>query len=471
MQCQHLRSWQRNISEEDKNMKIIIVGLGKVGQTLAAELSKEGNDITVIDNREEIVQEFASQYDLMGVVGNGASYLTQKDAEIEATDILIAVTDSDELNLLCCLIAKKAGNCHTIARVRNPEYGAEISFIKEELGLAMVINPELAAASEIARSLQFPSAIDVDSFAKSRVDLLKFRVPQDSVLNNLRLSALSSKVKGNVLICAVERGDEVIIPDGDFVIQPRDLVTIVAGSADANTFFKQVGITSNQIKNMMIIGGSDTAYYLAKKLIAAGIKVKIIEKDMKRCEALCELLPKATVVYGDGTDKELLLEEGLDHYESLAALTNIDEENILLSLYGKKIGNLKAVTKINRITFDEVIRDMDLDTVVHPKHITSEHIIRYVRSMQNSIGSNVETLHKIIDGKAEALEFVIRKQSRATAQPLADLKIKKGILVASITRKGKLIIPRGSDQMQNGDTVIVITHHNGLNDIDDILEK
>lgn len=452
-------------------MKIIIVGLGKVGQTLAAELSKEGNDITVIDNREQIVQEFASQYDLMGVVGNGASYLTQRDAEIEATDILIAVTDSDELNLLCCLIAKKAGNCHTIARVRNPEYSAEIGFIKEELGLAMVINPELAAASEIARSLQFPSAIDVDSFAKSRVDLLKFRVPSDSILNDLRLAELSTKVKGNVLICAVERGDEVIIPDGDFVIKPRDLVTIVAGSVDANAFFRQVGITSNQIKNMMIIGGSDTAYYLAKKLIATGIKVKIIEKDMKRCEALCELLPKATVVYGDGTDKELLLEEGLGRYESLAALTNIDEENILLSLYAKKVGNMKAVTKINRITFDEVIRDMDLDTVVHPKNITSEHIIRYVRSMKNSIGSNVETLHKIIDGKAEALEFVIRDHSRATNQPLLDLKIKKGILVACITRKGKVIIPRGSDQMQPGDTVIIVTHHSGLNDIEDILEK
>lgn len=452
-------------------MKIIIVGLGKVGQTLAAELSKEGNDITVIDNREEIVQEFVGQYDLMGVVGNGASYLTQRDAEIEATDILIAVTNSDELNLLCCLIAKKAGNCHTIARVRNPEYSAEIGFIKEELGLAMVINPEQEAASEIARSLQFPSAIDVDSFAKSRVDLLKFRVPQDSVLNNLRLADLSSKVKGNVLICAVERGDEVVIPDGNFVIQSRDLVTIVAGSADANAFFKQVGIPSNQIKNMMIIGGSDTAYYLAKKLIATGIKVKIIEKDIKRCEALCELLPKATVVYGDGTDKELLLEEGLKRYESLAALTNIDEENILLSLYGKKVGNMKAVTKINRITFDEVIRDMDLDTVVHPKHITSEHIIRYVRSMKNSIGSNVETLHKIIDGKAEALEFVIRDHSRATGKPLLDLKIKKGILVACITRRGKVIIPRGSDQMQAGDTVIVVTHHSGLNDIEDILEK
>ena len=452
-------------------MKIIIVGLGKVGQNLAAELSKEGNDITVIDSREEVVQEIAGQYDVMGIVGNGANYSTQMDAEIEDTDLLIAVTGSDELNLLCCLIAKKAGNCHTIARVRNPEYSTEVNFIKEELGLAMVINPELAAASEIARSLQFPSAIDVDSFAKSRVELLKFRVPEHSVLNNLRLADLGSKVRGNVLICAVERGEDVVIPDGNFVLRDKDLVTIVAGSADANAFFRQVGIISNQIKNIMIIGGSDTAYYLAKKLIATGIKVKIVEKNMKRCEALCELLPKATVVYGDGTDKELLLEEGLEKYESLAALTNIDEENILLSLYAKKAGKMKTVTKVNRITFDEVIREMDLDTIIHPKNITSEHIIRYVRSMKNSIGSNVETLHKIIDGKAEALEFAIRDHSRVTSLPLLELKIKKGILVACITRKGKLIIPRGSDQMRVGDTVIIVTQHKGLNDIEDILAK
>lgn len=452
-------------------MKIIIVGLGKVGQNLAAELSKEGNDITVIDHNEETVQEFASQYDLMGIVGNGASYSTQMEAEIADTDLLIAVTGSDEMNLLCCLIAKKAGNCHTIARVRNPEYGTEISFIKEELGLAMVINPELAAAGEIARSLQFPSAIDVDSFAKSRVNLLKFRVPEDSILDHLRLADLSSRIRSNVLICAVERGEDVIIPDGNFVIRAKDLVTIVAESADANAFFRQVGIISNQVKNIMIVGGSDIAYYLAKKLLDTGIKVKIVEKNMKRCEALCELLPRATIVYGDGTDKEILLEEGLEKYESVAALTNIDEENILLSLYAKKVGGMKVVTKINRIAFDEVIREMDLDTIIHPKNITSEHIIRYVRSMKNSMGSNVETLHKIIDNKAEALEFVIRDHSRVTDLPLLELKIKKGILVACISRRGKVIIPRGSDQMLVGDTVIIVTRHKGLNDIEDILEK
>lgn len=452
-------------------MKIIIVGLGKVGQTLAEELSKEGNDITVIDEREEIVQECSGQFDIMGVVGNGASYSTLKEAEIEGADLMIAVTNSDELNLLCCLIAKKAGNCHTIARVRNPEYSTEINFIKEELGLAMVINSEFAAAREIARILKFPSAIDVDTFAKGRVDILKFRVPENSVLSDVRIADLPPKIRGNILICAVERGEELIIPDGNFVIRSKDLVSIVGGVADANEFFRQVGIVYNRVKNIMIVGGSDIAYYLAKMLIAAGIRVKIVEKNMKRCEALSDLLPKATIVYGDGTDKELLLEEGLARYESFAALTNIDEENILLSLYAKKVGKMKMVTKINRIAFDEVIRELDLDTVIHPKDITSENIIRYVRCMKNTIGSNVETLHKIINNKAEALEFIIRDKSRVTDIPLLELKIKKGILVACINRSGKIIIPRGSDMMQVGDTVIIVTRLNGLKDIEDILAK
>lgn len=452
-------------------MKIIIVGLGKVGQTLAAELSRENNDITVIDNKEAVVQDFSSQFDIMGVVGNGSTYSVQMEAGIEAADLLIAVTGSDELNLLCCLIAKKAGNCHTIARVRNPEYSTELNFIKEELGLAMVINPELAAAGEIARVLKFPSAIDVDAFPKSRVALLKFRVPERSILDNIRLADLSSKTKGDILICAVERGEELIIPDGNTVLQARDRISIVGTTADANDFFRQVGIVTNQVKSVMIVGGGTIAYYLARTLLTSGIRVKLVEKDLKRCEKLCELLPKATIVCGDGTDRDLLREEGLGRYEGFAALTNIDEENILLSLYAKKVGRMKLITKINRITFDEVIQELDLDTVIHPKNITSEHIIRYVRSMKNSLGSNVETLHRIINNKAEALEFVIREKSRVTDVPLQELRIRKGILVASINRKGKIIIPRGLDSIRKGDTVVIITQLTGLNDIDDILAK
>lgn len=452
-------------------MKIIIVGLGKVGQTLAAELSKEKNDITVIDHVEKKVEEFTAKYDLMGIVGNGATYSTQMEAGIEEADLLIAVTASDELNLLCCLIAKKAGNCHTIARVRTPDYSAEIDFIKEELGLAMVINPEFAAAREIARILKFPSAIDVDSFVKSRVDLLKFRVKEKSVLDGMKISDMPSKMGGNILICGIERGEEVIIPDGNSILQARDLVTIVATANDANKFFKEAGIVANQARSIMIVGGGSIAYYVAKMLLTAGVKVKLVEKDLERCEKLCDLLPKATIVHGDGTNKELLLEEGLEQYDSFAALTNIDEENILLSLFAKKVSNAKLITKINRIAFDEVIRELDLDTVIHPKDITSEHIIRYVRSMKNSLGSNVETLHKIINNKVEALEFIIRDKSKVTDIPLQKLRIQKGILIASISRNGQVIVPRGNDVLQVGDSVIVTTLRSGLEDIDDILIK
>ncbi|MCD7956590.1 MAG: Trk system potassium transporter TrkA [Lachnospiraceae bacterium] len=451
-------------------MKIIIIGLGKVGMALAAELCDEENDVTVIDKKEELVEDATGQYDLMGVTGNGASHSTQVEAGVETADLLIAVTGSDEINLLCCLMVKDGGKCHSIARVRNPEYHSESAYIRDKFHLSLIINPDMVAALELARNLRFPSAIDVDSFVKNRVDILKFRVREDSVLDGLRIADLSNKVHENILICAIERGKDLIIPDGNTVLQGKDQIAIVAGGYDANQFFRQVGIVSNQVKNIMIVGGSPMAYYLAKMLGAVGMRVKIIEKDYGRCEELSEMLPKATIVHGDGTDKELLSEEGIEDFECFAALTNIDEENILVSLYAKKTGGQKKIiTKINRIAFDEVIRELDLDTIIHPKDITAEMIIRYARSMKNTCGSNVETLHKIIDGKAEALEFIIRGQSRVTQATLQELPIRKGILVACIYRDGKIIIPRGSDQMKIGDSVIIVTQERGLKDIDDIL--
>ncbi len=452
-------------------MKIIIVGLGKVGATLADELCEEGHDITVIDTRQERVENFASQYDLMGIHGNGASHSTQMEAGIETADLFIAVTGSDELNLFCCLIAKQAGKCETIARVRNPEYNTEIDFIREKLGLSFVINPEMAAAREISRNLRFPSAIEVDSFVRSRVEILKFRLNEGTVLDGLRVSDLPNKIGAEVLICAVERGEEVIIPNGNTSLQAKDLISIVAGANEANRFFSEVGIETNAIKNVMIAGGSSVAFYLTRMLENVGMHVKIIERNLERCELLSEMLPKTTIVHGDASDKELLLEEGLAKYDAFAALTNIDEENILISLYAKKLGEHKKIfTKIDRIAFDEVIRELDLDTIVHPKDITAELITRYVRAKENSSGSsNVETLHKIINGKVEALEFLIREKTKATEAPLQMLPIRKGILVACIYRKMKIMIPRGSDQMQVGDSVIIVTQEKGLNQIDDIL--
>lgn len=451
-------------------MKIIIVGCGKVGETLAAVLSQEENDVTIIDKREAVVENLCNQYDIMGCVGNGASHSIQVEADIEHADVMIAVTGSDELNLLCCLIAKKAGNCHTIARVRNPEYGNELAFIKEELGLAMVINQESTAAMEISRVLKFPSAIEIDTFAKGRVEILRFRVPDQSVLDDMRISEMHNRLKCNVLVCAVERDGQVVIPRGDYTLRQGDVISIISTAKDEMAFFKKIGIHTNQVRNVLIIGGGEISYYLSRILLSAGIQVKIMEKRLERCEELSELLPKATIIHGDGTNKQLLEEEGIGQTEGFVALTDFDEENVILSLYARKRGTRKIVTKINRFVFDEVIENLDLDTTIYPRDITAEYILQYVRAMKNSIGSNVETLHRMIDNKAEALEFLVRENFRGKDIPLQELAVKPDILVACINHKGQIILPRGKDVMRQGDTVIVITARKGLNDINDILQ-
>ncbi len=452
-------------------MKIIIVGLGKVGIKLADRLSQENEyDVTVIDLRTDVVQSVTNDFDVMGVVGSGASIEILNEAGIQDADILIAVTGSDELNLLTCLVAKKTGNCQTIARVRKPEYSKEIGMLKDDLGLAMVINPEHTAASEMARVLRFPSAIDIDTFAKGRVEILKFRLDEDSVLHDLRISEMVRKLQCDVLVCGVEREDKVFIPDGNFVLKKGDFVSIVAAPHNGSTFFEKIGIKTNRVKNTMIVGGGDTAFYLAYQLLQKGIDVKIIEQKQERCDELCQLLPKATIIHGDGTDNRLLLEEGIEQAESFVALTNIDEENILLSLFAKSKTNGKLITKINRIAYDEVINNLDLDTTIYPKNITTEYILRFVRAKNNSLGSNIETMHYILDGKAEALEFKIGENSPVSGVPIGKLNLKKDILLACITRNGKVIIPRGKDIIEKGDLVIVVTATTGFTDITDILE-
>ncbi len=452
-------------------MKIIIVGCGKVGKKLTAVLSQEHNDVTVIDKNEKVVDELCSCYDVMGVIGNGASYTTQQEADIAHTDLLIAVTGSDELNLLCAVTARIGGKCRTICRLRNPEYSKEARDLKEQLGLAMVVNQEYITAQEIASVLKFPSAIEISTFAKGRVDLLRFKVPESSLLNGLSLMEMQRKVRSGVLICAVERGADIVIPRGDFVLQAGDIISIVSDKASEEKFFKQVGIQKNRIKDVMIIGGGDTAYYLTKMLEGSGIKVKIIEKQLKKCEELSEKLPKVDVINGDGTDENLLMEEGLDTTEALIALTNMDEENIMLSLYAMGSGVRKTVTKINRINFGEVIRSLNLDTLVHPKMLMSERILQYVRAKNNSIGSNVETMHWIVDDRAEALEFIIRNGCRCAEIPLKDLPLRKDVLIACITRGGKIILPSGNDVLKENDSVIVVTTTSGLHDISDIMKN
>lgn len=452
-------------------MKIIIVGCGKIGTTLAEQLSSEHHDLVVIDTNPQKIQQLSESIDVMGIVDNGASINVLSDAGIEDAHLLIAVTGSDELNLLCCVIAKKVSKCHTIARVRNPLYNKERNFIRKSLGITMIINPELASAIEISRLLRFPSAIELDTFAKGRVELLKFKLLPEFRLSGMSVMEIVDKLRCNVLICGVERGDEVFIPSGNFILQDNDLLSIMASPKNSASFFKKVGIHTHQVKNALIVGGGTLGYYLASLLIDLKIKVRIVENNQERCQQLSELLPDATVICGDGTDKKLLLQEGLTQTESFITLTNMDEENIFLSLFAKKNSKAKLITKVNRIAFDDIIDGLDIGSVIYPKYITADYILQYVRAMENSLSSNVETLYHILDNQAEALEFSVKEASSVTDIPLSQLNLKENLLIACINRNGSIQIPRGQDTIQVGDTVIIVTSVKGLRDLKDILKK
>lgn len=460
----------RNPEPAKQGLHIIIVGCGKVGATLIEQLTREGHDITIIDQNPYKVQEITNQYDIMGLTGNGASYNVLMEAGIENTDLFIAVTGSDELNLLCCTIAKRVGECSAIARVRTPDYSHEISYLREKLGLAMIINPELEAAREIARILYLPTALEVNSFAHGQAELVKLKIPEGNALDGMTLANFGQKTNADVLICAIERNGEVYIPSGDFQMQKEDIVSFVATRKTAKTFLENSGFQTSRVKDTMIIGGSRAAYYLAEQLLHMGISVKIIENDRARCEVLSTILPKAIIINGDGTDQELLKEEGIIYAESFVPLTGIDEENILLTLYARQVSNAKVVTKINRINFKDVISRLDLGSVIYPRYITTEAIVAYVRAKKASINSNVETLYHMFDYKAEAIEFRVNEESNVTNIPLMDLSLKKNLLISFIGRNGSIIIPSGKDCIKAGDTVMIVTTHTGFNDIQDILE-
>ncbi len=457
-------------------MNILIIGCGRVGQTLAEQLNEEGNNITVVDTDANKVAELSARLDVMGVAGNGATHAVQREAGIEKADLLIAVTGADELNLLCCLTAKLAGNCRTIARIKNPAYSSEAPYLREELGLSMVINPEDVAASEIARVLRFPSAIKIDTFAKGRVELLKFRLPEGSRLSGMAVREVVSKLGCDILVCTVERGDEAFIANGDFVFRERDIISIIASPENASAFFQKIDYNIRSVKDVMIVGGGDTAQYLARTLCRAGVSVKIIERDRALCEELCIKLPEAVIVHGDASDQSLLLEEGVRRAGAFVALTGQDEENIFLSLFAKSESGGKVVTKINRMDFDGVIKHLDLDSTIYPKSITADIIARYVRGMKNSVGSNMETLWGVIKGQVEAAEFTVRAGAPVLDTPLMRLPLRRDVLIAAIIREGDglgeagtVIIPRGGDMIREGDRVVVVARARTLSDIADIL--
>lgn len=451
-------------------MNIVIVGDGKVGSTLATELSQEDHDVVVIDTNNRVLENIAEELDVMTISGNGATLEVQKAAGVEDSDLLIAATSSDEVNLLCCILARKLGCSNTIARVRNPEYDAQLQFLRDDLGLSMTVNPEKAAAHEIFRLLQFPSFLKRDIFANGHVELVEIKIKPDSVLDGVKLSRFYEIAKVKVLVCVVNRGGEIVIPSGSFTLQTGDQITVTAATRDLAVLIKNLDIAKQRVHKVVIIGGSRIAVYLAHELAESRIGVKIIEQNPDRCRELSELLPNVLVIEGNGASSYLLRDEDVAGSDAVVTLTGIDEENLILSMYANHLGVPTCIPKINRVEYAEMLKDRGIETFVSPKLLTTEDIIRYVRAMENTSGSEVNALTRIADGDAEALEFVVDAQFSGVRVPLRDLAIKPGILIACIMRGSKIIIPGGADFMQTNDTVIVVTSSDhAINNLKDII--
>lgn len=452
-------------------MRIIIVGDGKVGSALTTQLSKEGHEIVIIDNRSDVLKAASNHLDVIGIKGNGANLQVLKEADADKSDLIIAATSADEVNILCCLVAKKLGCKHTIARVRNPEYASQLLFMKNELGLSMSVNPELEAAREINRILAYPSALKLDSFLRGQIELIEIKLNGQNPLVNMKLSELPNHFKVKVLVCAIKRDGEIIIPNGDVALKEGDKITITGSMSSITTFFKEIGIIKKRIKTVMIVGGGKICYYLAKRLIDNGMHVTIIEKDHERCKLLCDSLPKAIIIEGDGSDRELLLEEGLAQTDAFVSLTDMDEENVILSMYAMHSDVGKVITKVNRMPYFEILEKMGIDTVISPKYITAAKIIRYVRAMVNAENSTLESLYKIVDNQVEALEFSVPQNCKHLHKPIKDLSFKPNLLLASIYRNNCVIHPTGNDTLEPNDHIIVVTTQDGLSGIEDIFDK
>jgi trk system potassium uptake protein TrkA len=452
-------------------MDIIIVGGGKVGGALAEVLCDEHN-VTIIDRSEDRINSLINDYDVKGIAGNCLRTSVLEEADIEKCNIFIAVTSSDEVNILSCLIAKKMKARHCIARVRNPEFDKQMVFMREELGISLMVNPDYNAANEIAKVLRYPEAINLESFAKGRVDLAEIRITRGSILENVALSQLSRRLRLDVLICAVQRGEELIIPNGSFVLHAGDKIHMTASHSAMVKFFKSISAAyrEKRVKSAVLIGGGRVGYHLAQQLREMGIKVKIIEINRDRCADLSDQLNKVSVICGDGTDHDLLKEERVYDADAVVTLTGIDEENILLSLLAKNNGVEKVVTKVNRMTLMQLSDTLDLDSIISPKTITVNQILQYVRAKQNSAGNNITTLYRLVNDRLEAIEFVIREQKDYVDVPLKKLKLRNGILIASIIRGNELIIPKGDDCLKVNDSVVVITTNKGFGDLKQIFD-
>ncbi len=451
-------------------MNITVVGCGKIGKTIVAELTDEGHDVTTIDYNEAVLSDVTNIYDVMSVCGNGADCDTLQEADAGKADMFIAVTDSDELNMLSCYFAQKMGAQHTIARIRNPEYNDNsLVFMKQHLGLSLAINPEQLVAQEIFNILKFPSAVKLEYFSRRNFEMVEVKLNEDSELDGMPINKMREKYKAKYLISAVRRGDEVFIPDGNFVLKSGDKIGITAAPSEIHRLLRLLGLLQKQAKRVMILGGGKTTYYLAKMLENIGIDTKIIEKDVRRCEFLGSIIPKSTIIYGDGAKQELLIEEGLNSQDAFVALTGMDEQNILMSIFASTQNVNKVISKVNKDELTALSEKIGLECIISPKEVTSNVILRYARALENTLDSNVEALYRLMEGRIEALEFIINEKSAVTDVPFKELSTKKNILIAGIIRNRRPIIPSGDDMIKVGDRVVVLSTGHYLHGISDIL--
>lgn len=453
-------------------MNIVVVGCGKIGTTIVTSLVKEGHNVIAVDRDSAVLNRLTNVYDVMSICGNGADSDLLQEAGIKKADLFAAVTGSDDTNMLCCFMAKKMGVPYTIARVRNPEYNDNsLDFMKQQLGLSMAINPDLLAAKELYKLLKLPTAVKVETFSRGNFEMIELRVKEDSALAGMSLRQMRETYQAKFLVGVVQRDEDVYIPDGNFVLQSGDKIGLTANIHEMQKLLRQMGFATKQARDVILLGGSRTAYYLAKMLIAGGNSVKVIERDPDLCQELCELLPKAVIIHGDGAQQEVLLEESLPEHDAFVALTGMDEENILISIFASSLNVSKVIAKVNRDELAALAEKLGLDCIVSPQKIITDIVLRYARALQNSMGSNVETLYRLMDGKAEALEFNVSPDFPKLQIPLKELKLLPNLLIAGIIRNRKAIIATGDDTIQAGDRVIVLAANRQLQDLSDILAE
>ncbi len=452
-------------------MRILVVGDGKVGHMLSEHLALEGHDVVIVDKSESVLKKSQDTLDVMTLKGNGANAQTLIEAQVEKADVLLAATASDEINMLCALISKKLGAKYAIARIRDPEYHESLNLLQQELDIDMAVNPERATALEISRLLRFPFAMNIESFAKGRVEMVAFHVNEGDPIIGIPIKDLKKNHQAVVLYAAIERGEEVIIPDGDTIIHLDDTVHVAGDIVNITAYFRHLGRIHGKIKNITMMGGGRISYYLAKMLMPLGMNITIIEINEEKAVSLSESLPEASIICGDASDQDLLQQEGLDSTDAFIALSNRDEENLLTGLYAATRGVQKVVVKNNRITDKEVIHRLNLDSIVSPKAIVCDTILRYVRAHEGGIGTAVEKVYQLMGGKAEALEFIAMVDEPYIGVPLKDLKMKKGTLVVCIVRNGRITIPFGGDHIEAGDSVIIVVEGTGISDLNEVIER